>query len=135
MRWTLIFLLSLLGLAMACATLTALPSPNVMPIGWVVVMIVSAYVLGTRAGGRYFLHGFVLGLVNSIWVTVIHAAFVDTFLANNPQEASMMASMPMPTSPRLMMAMVGPLVGVATGVIMGGLAMLTAKLVARKRLS
>ena len=73
-----------------------------------------------------------LGLANSFWMTVIHGLFVEMFMANNPQEASMLASMPLPHRPRLMMALVGPLVGVVSGAIIGFLAVLLARLVGRR---
>ena len=43
----------------------------------------------------------------------------------------MMSSMPLPDSPRLMMALVGPVIGVVSGLVIGALAVLAAKMVAR----
>ena len=132
MRWSLVLLLSLFGLAMAGLTLPGIVSSSAAPIVWLPILVISAYVIGARAGGRYFLHGLAVGIVNSFWLVAVHALFVDTFLASNPREAAMLGSMPMPQSPRLMMAMVGPVVGAATGVVIGLLAMGAARLIRRR---
>jgi hypothetical protein len=42
----------------------------------------------------------------------------------------MMASMPLPRSPRLMMAVMGPVIGVASGLVLGLFAFVAGKLVA-----
>jgi hypothetical protein len=131
MRWTLIFLLSLFGLVMAAATVGAIVPSNVAQVLWLPIFLISAYVIAVRAGGRFFMHGLAVGIVNSFWITVIHGLFVETFMANNPEEASMLASMPLPHRPRIMMALVGPLVGVVSGAIIGLLAVLAARLFGR----
>jgi len=47
----------------------------------------------------------------------------------------MMGSMPLPNSPRLMMALVGPVVGIVTGAIIGVLALLVGRFVRPKEVS
>ena len=132
MRWSLVLLLSLFGLAMAGLTLPGIVSSSAAHVVWLPIFLISAYLIAARAGGRYFLHGLAVGILNSFWLVAVHALFVDTFLASNPQEAAMLGSMPMPQSPRLMMAMVGPVVGAATGVVIGLLAMGAARLIRRR---
>ena len=132
MRWTLIFLLSLFGLAMAVVTVGAIVPSSVAQIIWLPIFLICAYVIAVRAGGRFFTHGLAVGILNSFWITVIHALFVETFMANNPQEAAMLASMPLPHRPRLMMALVGPFVGLVSGAIIGLLAALAAWLFGRR---
>src|SRR5579864_4970540 len=132
MRWTLIFLLSLFGLAMAAVTVGAIVPSNVAQILWLPIFLTTAYIIAVRSGGRFFMHGLAVGIVNSFWITVIHGLFVETFMVNNPQEASMLASMPMPHRPRLMMALVGPIVGVVSGAIIGVLAALAAWILGRR---
>ena len=43
----------------------------------------------------------------------------------------MMASMPLPDAPRLMMALTGPAIGVVSGLVLGGVAVAANKLVRR----
>jgi hypothetical protein len=132
MRWTLVFLLSLFGLAMALATVYAIVPSNVAQLFWLPIILISAYVIAVRAGGRFFTYRLAVGIANSFWITVIHGLFVETFMANNPQETAMLASMPLPHRPRLMMALVGPLVGVVSGAIIGILAVLAAWMFGRR---
>ena len=52
----------------------------------------------------------------------------DRYIANHPAEASMMQSMPLPDSPRLMMALTGPIFGVVSGIVLGLFAVIAARL-------
>jgi hypothetical protein len=128
MDWKLIFSLSLFGLAMAIATVFVIPS-NVEPIFWLAIFLVCAYLIARKRPDRHFLHGLLVGIVNSVWVTGAHIIFFSQYIANHPKEAAMMSSMPLPDSPRLMMACVGPIVGVISGAIIGGLAYLAGRFI------
>lgn len=128
MDWKLIFGLSLFGLAMGLATVFVIPS-NIEPIFWVVIFFVCAYLIARKRSSRHFLHGLLLGIVNSVWITGAHVVFFTQYIANHPKEAAMIGTMPLPNSPRLMMACVGPVVGVISGAIIGLLAFVAGKLV------
>jgi hypothetical protein len=129
MSWKLILQLSLFGLAMGIATVFMISSAA-EPFFWLVVFVISAYVIATRAPSRYFLHGLAVGVANSVWVTSAHVLLFGQYIAHHPREAAMMSSMPLPTHPRVMMLMTGPVIGVISGVVLGIFA-----LVARKLLS
>jgi len=124
----LILLLSLFGLAMGIATVFVIPS-NLEPIFWLAIFLVCAYVIAKKAPGKYFLHGFLVSLCNSVWITAAHMALADAYLARHAGEAAMMAKMPLPDSPRLMMLMTGPIVGVVSGLVLGLFAFVASKLV------
>ena len=128
MDWKLIFQLSLFGLAMAVATVFVIP-PNVEPVCWLAIFLICAYVIAKRRTTGRFLHGVMLGLVNSVWITAAHILLFDRYIAGHAQEAAMMKSMPLPDSPRVMMGMVGPVVGLISGVVIGLLALGAGKLV------
>jgi hypothetical protein len=130
MNIRLILALSLFGLAMGIATVFVIPS-TVEPLFWLPIFVVCAYFIAKKAPGKLFLHGLLLGLVNSVWVTGAHMAFVGDYLARHPKEAEMMTKMPLPDSPRLMMLMTGPLVGAVSGLVLGLFAFVAGKLVAR----
>jgi thiamine transporter ThiT len=66
-----------------------------------------------------------------VWITGAHIALADSYLARHPNEASMMAKMPMPDSPRLMMLMTGPVVGLVSGLVLGLFSFIAGKLVKR----
>lgn len=128
MDWRLLFGLSLFGLAMGVATVFVIPS-NVEPVFWLFIFIACAYLIARNRPDRHFLHGLLLGIVNSVWVTGAHIAFFSQYIANHPKEAAMMSSMPLPDSPRLMMACIGPIIGIISGVIIGVLAYVAGRLV------
>jgi uncharacterized membrane protein len=128
MNWKLIFQLSLFGLAMAIATVFWIPS-NIEPVFWLAIFILCAYFIAKNCADKFFLHGFLVSLFNCVWITAAHIIFFETYIANHPKEASMMASMPMPTHPRLMMLVTGPIVGAIFGLILGLFAFIASKIV------
>jgi hypothetical protein len=128
MNWKLILQLSLFGLAMAIGTVFVIPS-NIEPLFWLVIFIVCAYVIAKKAPGRYFLHGLMTSIVNSIWITAAHVILFDTYVANHPREAEMMTKLPI--SPKVMMLCTGPIIGVISGLVLGLFAVIARKIVAR----
>jgi hypothetical protein len=92
-----------------------------------VIFVICAFVIARQAARRPFLHGFLLGIVNSIWVTGAHIIFFQRYISGHPQEAAMMQRMPASLSPRELMAITGPVVGVISGIVIGVLATIVAK--------
>jgi hypothetical protein len=132
MNWRLIFQLSLFGLAMGIATVFVVPS-SIEPIFWLAIFLVCAYIIAGRAPGRPFVHGLMVGIVNSVWVTASHILFFDNYIVRHQQEMAMMTSMPLPDSPRTMMALMGPAIGVVSGVVLGLFCVVARKLMGRRR--
>lgn len=131
MNWRLIFQLSLFGLAMGLATVFFVPS-TIEPFLWLVIFIISAYLIATRAGGSYFLHGLMVGIGNSIWITAVHVALFQAYADRHAQEIAMSASMGLRTHPRLMMALTGPIIGIISGIVIGLLSLLASRFVKRR---
>jgi len=127
MNWKLVMELSLFGLVMAAASVSLIP-PSVEPYCWFVIFITCAILIAKRADGKYFLHGFCVSLVNSIWITGAHVAFFALYLANHPKEAALLTRMPLPDSPRLMMLFTGPLFGILFGLILGTFSFVAGKM-------
>ena len=128
MNWKLVLQLSLFGLAMGLGTVFAIPS-NFEPIFWLVIFVICACVIAIRCAQRYFLHGLFVSLVNSVWITASHILLFDRYMAGHAPEASMMASMPLAGSPRVMMALMGPVVGLVSGCMLGLFPVVASKLV------
>ena len=126
MNWRLVFGLSLFGLAMAIATVFVIPS-NIEPFCWLAIFLICAYLIAKQAPGKYFLHGLLVSIVNSIWITAAHVLLFDPYVATHAREAAMMQSMPM--SGRVMMAVTGPIVGVVSGLVLGLFAWIASKTV------
>ncbi len=114
MNWKLILALSLFGLAIAIASLWGLGM--IEPLLWLAVFIIYAWVIARRAPGKYFLHGFLVSVVNSIWITAIHAGFFSIYAKNNPQ---FVQSAPPGVNPRVLMIIMGPIFGLLFGLIAG----------------
>lgn len=131
MNKKLIFQLSLFGLAMAIATVYVIPS-NIEPLFWLVIFIICAYLIAKKCSSKYFLHGLFVSLLNAVWITAAHIILFDTYIANHPQEAAMMTKMPMPDSPRMMMLMTGPIIGLLSGIVLGLFAFIAAKIMKKK---
>ncbi len=133
MNWKLILQLSLFGLAMGIATVYVIPS-NIEPIFWLAIFCICAFLIARASGsaGGRFLHGLLLGIANSVWITSVHILLFSDYLARHAREVEMMKSMPLPGSPRLMMAIMGPIIGVISGVVIGLFALVTGLMVKQK---
>jgi len=123
----LILLLSLFGLAMGLGTVFFISS-KVEPFCWLVIFLVSAFLIGRSGTRRPFLTGFLLGLANCAWIVAAHVLFVSRYLAGHPSEAAMLGASPFSESPRLMMAITGPAIGIVSGIVIGLLAMMTSRI-------
>ena len=130
MNWKLVFLLSLFGLAMGIATVFAIPS-KVEPFCWLAIFVVCAWLIAQRAPRLPFLHGLLVGIVNGVWVTAAHVLLFEPYMARHPAEAEMMQRS-IVHAPRLMMLIVGPIVGVISGCILGLFAIAASRIVGRR---
>ena len=125
MNWKLIFLLSLFGLAIGAAGVFLVPS-NIEPFCWLIAFIISAIAIAKKAPSKYFLHGFMVNILNSVWATAAHLALYDRYIAFNPQLAEQFASAGI--DPKLGMLMSGVIAGVLFGVILGLFAWIAGKI-------
>jgi hypothetical protein len=132
MNWNLIFKLSLFGLAMAFATVYFISS-GIEPFCWLFIFIICAYLIAKNCSSKYFLHGLLVSVVNAVWITSAHILLFDKYISNHPKEAEMMTRMPMPGSPKLMMLITGPVVGIISGLILGLFAFIAAKIMKKKQ--
>jgi hypothetical protein len=129
MNWKLVLQLSAFGLVMAVATVFVVP-PAVEPLCWLVIFPVCSYLIARRAPGSFFLHGLLVGIVNSVWITSAHLLLFDRYMAGHPREAEAMAAMPF--APKTMMLVTGPIVGIVSGIFLGILALLVHRIVSTR---
>jgi uncharacterized membrane protein len=127
MNWKLILQLSLFGLVMSIATVYIIPS-GIEPFCWLGIFIVCAYLIAKNCSEKYFLNGFCVSLVNAVWITAAHILLFETYIANHQQEAAMITKMPLPDSPRLMMLITGPVIGIISGLVLGLFAFIASKI-------
>jgi hypothetical protein len=131
MNGKLIFLLSLFGLAMGIATVYFIPS-NIEPLCWLVIFIICAYIIAKNCSGKYFLHGLLVSLLNSVWITAAHIILFNTYIANHAEEAEMMTKMPLSVSPKLMMMVTGPFIGLLSGLVLGLFAYIASRIMKKE---
>ena len=120
MNWKLIVYLSLFGLTMAIGTVYYIPSP-VEPWLWLVILLLCAYLIAQKAPGSYFLHGFLVCLLNCVWITGAHMLLSATYLANHAEEAAQYATMndKFHLSVTQAMAIFGTIIGILSGLVLG----------------
>ncbi|HTH54604.1 MAG TPA: hypothetical protein VL728_01075 [Cyclobacteriaceae bacterium] len=128
LNWKLIIRLSAFGLAMAIGTVWWIPG-NIELVIWLGIFVYCAYMVAQQASGLHFLHGFLISMVNCIWVTSAHIVFFADYAASHPEEMEWSAKMT--THPRIMMAVMGPIFGAVMGLVLGLFCYIAAK-IARK---
>jgi hypothetical protein len=114
---------------MGVGTVFLIPS-NIEPLCWLVVFLISAYAIARYGTGSPFLHGVFVGLANSVWVTGAHVLLFSQYVARHQQEVHMMASWPLAKHPRLLMLLIGPTIGLVSGIVLGIFAVVASKVVA-----
>jgi|SRR5882762_116024 len=129
MNRNLIFKLSLFGLAMSIATVYFIPS-NIEPFCWLVIFVICAYAIAKQCTSKYFLHGFLVSILNSVWITAAHVILFHPYIAHHPDEMTMMVNWT--AHPRRMMLVTGPLIGVLSGLVLGLFAVIASKLVKKE---
>jgi hypothetical protein len=129
MNWKLIFQLSLFGLIMAFGTISLIPQ-KIEAIFWVVIFIFCAVVIARSCTGKYFLYGFLVSMVNSLWITIAHIYFYDSYVKHHPDMAKMGENMHvLVTHPRLLMLILAPVFGAVFGVVQGLFVFIASKII------
>ena len=129
MNWKLILLLSLFGMAMALLTVSIIPS-TVEPFCWLAIFLICSYLIAKYAPGKYFLHGLMVSIFNSIWITAAHMVFFNDYVASHPEFLQATNGLPpeLAAHPRRMMVPIGLISGVIFGVILGLFAFVASKI-------
>jgi hypothetical protein len=119
-NWKLLLSLTPVGVLMGVLTLYFIPGRYEAVIG-TPSFIFCAWFIGRYAPARHFLHGFLLGIVNSAIVTSIHVAFVGTYLAHHAFDAMQFEKMHRESgaTPQQAMVLLGVVVALIAGVVQG----------------
>ena len=121
MNWKLSFQLSMFGLIMAFGTVSLIPD-KIEPLFWIVIFAACAYIIAKVCTANYFMQGFWVSMFNSLWITIVHVIFFTAYMHNHP-------NMVIPWHPRLLMLIMGPVVGAICGLVQGLFAFIASKLV------
>lgn len=132
MNWKIVLLLSLFGIVVGFAGVYGLSGTGEL-IVWLVVFLIYAVIIGKRLKSDFFVHALLATILAGLWVGVIHAAFLETYVAHNAQLRAGRSMMPKTAHPRLIMVMMGPFIGAVTGVVAGLMAAVAGKLFRHKK--
>lgn len=126
MDWTAILLFSLIGLIMGALAVKGY-TQRIEPFLWLLFGLAVALVLSKNISERVFLHGLLIGLAWGILNGLCQVTFFDAYFANNPAaQASFRKVTFMPA--RLFGLITGPMMGLVTGSVLGGLSLLLKRL-------
>ena len=131
MNWKLIVGLSLFGLLIGVAGISVITSRQ-EPFAWLVAFLISAYLIARFAPGWYFIHGLLVALLNSIWVTAAHLLFYPAYIAHHPEFVQLLVTTPLANRPRVFMLAQAPVAGVVSGIVLGLLAFLASRIFRRR---
>ena len=93
MKWSVILLLSLLGVGVGFLTILSV-NTKIEQVIWLMVFVLSAYFIYKYTSKGYFLTGIITGAINCCWVTIIHIAYQQKFIANHTDIQKLLASLP-----------------------------------------
>ncbi len=132
MSWKIIFLLSLSGIVVGVAGVYGLSGIAELAV-WLLIFILFAAVIAKQRDSDYFVHALLASILAGLWVGLVHALFLHTYVAHNPELNAGVAKMPRTAHPRLMMIMFGPFIGAVAGVVAGAMASVAGKIVKRNK--
>ena len=131
MNWKIILLLVLIGMVLAVGSLFGLLKSGYEVVYWLVLGMASGFVIG-KTCSRPFMHGVIVGLFTGILVSVIQAAFFDTYLLNNPGSLDGFKDLPSSLEPQYVLLFSGPFFGIAYGIVIGLIAFGLRKIAGKK---
>ena len=126
MNWTVILLLSTFGLIMGLLSLKGY-TQKLEPFLWLLFGIITSLILSKNVDNNTFLHALIIGLFWGVLNGLTQSAFFDQYLANNEnlQEGFKQSSL---MQPRYFVLVTGPIIGLITGLVLGGLTLLLKKI-------
>lgn len=127
MNWRLIFLLSLLSIVLAAASILGFVKSQEW-LMWLIMGLYCGWQFTGRVKDDFFLHGFYLGILDGIFNSVAKALFFSSYISNNPRMAEEFRNLPQDLSPQMVLLIMGPIIGAFSGVAFGVIAVLASKL-------
>jgi len=126
MNWTIILLLSSFGLVMGLLSIKGYIQ-KLEPFLWILFGIITSLVLSNNIDNKTFLHALLIGLFWGVLNGITQSAFFDQYLANNAnlQERFKQSTF---IQPRYLVLVTGPVIGLITGLVLGGLTLLLKKI-------
>jgi hypothetical protein len=124
MNWGLLLRLSIFGFGMAIVTISFLPQTYEYVV-WPFIFIFCAYSIAKNCDDRFFIHGFMLSIINCIYIVAFHTAFFNSYAAAHD---AAVAALPQGPNPRAMSAAFGVIAGIVSGIVQGAFCLVAAKM-------
>ena len=125
MDWKLVLLLSAIGIIMGLLSVKGF-TQKIEPILWLLFGIATSLILSKNID-RPFLYGLAIGMGWGVLNGLTQSAFFDTYLANNPSIQQTFQKKTF-VPPRYFALITAPVIGVITGLTLGGLSLLLKRL-------
>lgn len=134
MNKKLILELSGFGFFMAFATIFFI-SPQIEPFIWLIIFVFCAWMIAKKCKEELFLHGLLVSMLNSVWITITQILFYKTYLESHLDIAALANNFGMEDSPRKMMLILGPFLGIISGLVLGFFSIIAGKLLKKNSTS
>ena len=115
MKTQLVLLFGILGILMGFLSVKGL-TKGIEPILWLVLGIFTTIIIARNITEKWFIVIIIIGVLWGFFNAVMQSLFLDEYLANNPDYASSFRKAPV--NPRLFVLVTGPLIGLATGLVL-----------------
>ena len=129
MNWKIIFALSGFGLFMSIATVYFIPS-NIEIFVWLAIFGFCAWVVQKYSGNNFFWHGFLISIINCIWMTSGHLILISDYIAHHKEQKDQFDQMVVQikwTIPQILLV-TGIIYGLLSGLFLGLLCNIAGKL-------
>lgn len=117
MKGKFILTMSLFGIAMAFASVY-LPSV-IEPFCWLIIYILIARQVAIHAPEKPFLNGFMISIVNCIWVTGVRILLLNTYMAHHAKEAIQLHKSEPALTPSTIVLIMSPFIAILSGLVLG----------------
>ena len=125
MDWKLVLLLSGIGIIMGILSVRGF-TQKIEPFLWLLFGIATSLILSKNIE-QPFLHGLLIGIGWGVLNGLIQSSFFDTYFANNPSLQKTFQKQAF-VEARYFVLLAAPVIGLITGLILGGLSLLLKKL-------
>ena len=127
MNWKIILLLTLLGTAIAVASVFGVINSNNILIYMLIFSVVSGFIISRTCETAPFMSGVMVGLFTGILGSVVQAVMLNTYLQNNPGSLDGFKNITGDMAPQYVLLFSGPFFGIGYGIVAGLVAFLMRK--------
>lgn len=120
MNWILVGLLAAPGLLMGLLSVRG-HTRGIEPYLWIILGAFASLTIARTAGSKFFYHGLCIGLAWGVLNGLTTSALFSVYARHNPEITQRLNESADGPSPRVMFAASGPVIGLATGLVLGAL--------------